>query len=156
MSIASSFEDAPHFSLREALTRRLRHFPRFAWLLALAATAFIGAQQIALALQTPAQTIRSELQAAAAETRSRLSFQLPNADDQKAIAQHFRTYPVTVETARLWPQVKVTFHGLDRNACLEAQSLARRMEGLVVIDLQGYHLSSDCMDTNDMSWWIMP
>jgi len=156
MSIASSFEDTPHFSLGETLTMRLRHVPRVAWLIALAAVAFVGAQQIALALQTPAQTIRNELQAAAAETRSRLNFQLPTVEDQKAIAQHFHAYPVTVETARLWPQVKVTFHGLDRNACLEAQRVARRMEGLVVIDLQGYRLPSDCMERNDMSWWIMP
>ncbi len=156
MSIASSFDDVPHFPVAELLTAPLRHVPRFAWLLALAAAAFIGAQQVAVALQTPAQTIRGELQSAAAETRARLSFQPPTAEDQRAITQHFRAYPVTVEAARLWPQVKVTFHGLDRNTCLEAQSVARRMEGLVVVDLQGYRLPSDCMAANDMTWWIMP
>jgi hypothetical protein len=33
---------------------------------------------------------------------------------------------------------------------------ARRIDGLVVVNLEGYRSVADCRERNDMTWWLMP
>ena len=73
----------------------------------------------------------------------------------RAIRGHFRAHPATLQMA-FWPQVSVTLQHLDKIACLDAGIVARRMEGLVVVELEGYRSAEDCGDDNDMTWWILP
>ena len=52
--------------------------------------------------------------------------------------------------------VAVTLLGLDHASCAEAVSSAHRLEGAVVIQLDGYDNASACGSDNDMTWKIMP
>lgn len=155
MSITSSFDAAPQQPLSEIFGDYFRRIPRVIWLLAIFLFGFAGVQPIMKSLQTPGGAIRSELMSAAAEFEGRISPQ-PSAADIHAIERHFLAHPVTVDAARTWPQVQVTLRGVDRETCLDVRSSARRMEGLVVVDLLGYASAADCNDSNDMAWRIMP
>ena len=73
----------------------------------------------------------------------------------RAIQRHFRMHPATLQT-KFWPQVSVTLHHLDKTTCAEASIAARRMEGLVVIEIEGYRSAKDCGDDNAMTWSILP
>lgn len=155
MSITSSFDAAPHLPLSEVLGDNFRRVPRVIWLLAIFLAGFAGVQPIMKSLQTPGGAIRSELMSAAGEFEGRINPQ-PSAADIHAIERHFLAHSVTIDTARTWPQVQVTLHGVDRETCLDVRSSARRMEGLVVVDLLDYASATDCSDSNDMAWRIMP
>ena len=106
-----------------------------------------------VALQSPGQTIRGELKAAAADLRS--APPAPSGPVLKGLSGHFPHRMVSIDP-RVWPQVSVTLHGVARDDCRDAASVASRIEGLVVVELENYRAADDCGDANDMTWRIMP
>lgn len=152
MSIITAFHP-PEPPRRAALAAPLRRLPRSLWVLILVVGAFFAGQQLLLALQSPGQAIRTALAGAAAEVQSpRVQ---PTQAVRQAILRHFRGYAATLD-ARAWPQIAVTLHGLDMTTCRDAESAARRTEGLVVVQLEAYRNAADCRGRNDMTWRIMP
>ena len=132
---------------------RLRRVPRsMLALLALAAVA-IGGQQVSVAMQSPGETIRAALVAAAADMRAPETAQ-PSRDMLQAVGRHFDAQASI--GAALWPHVTVTLHNVDQGSCVDAAAAARRIEGLVVVELEKYRSAADCGANNDMTWWIMP
>ncbi len=105
------------------------------------------------ALQSPGQAIRGELESAAAGLRS--SRAAPDEATLRRLRDHFPRRAATVE-ARAWPQVAVTLHNLPRDTCRDAARAARRIEGLVVVELEHYRTADECGATNDMTWRLMP
>ena len=79
----------------------------------------------------------------------------PTEAAMRAIRRHFRTRSVALQM-NLWPLVSVTLQHLDRVTCVDASIVARRMEGLVVVELKGYRSAEDCGYDNDMTWQILP
>jgi hypothetical protein len=122
-------------------------------LLALALVAVPLGAELDSALQSPGQAIRGELKAAAAE------LERPQVQASEAVLRrlrdHFPRRQVTID-ARSWPLVLLTLHGVDKSSCSDAASAARRIEGLVVVELEGYQAAGDCHAENDMTWRIMP
>lgn len=104
------------------------------------------------ALMSPVRAIRGELTSAAAD------LQEPRAKPDEAALRRLRrhfAHHATVD-ARAWPQVAVTLHGLARDTCRAAVGSARRIEGLVVVELERYRTGDECGATNDMTWRFMP
>ena len=151
MSIITTFHPPPPRAA--ALAALLQRLPKSLWVLVLAVGVFFAGQQLLLALQSPGQAIRSALAGAAAEVQSpRVQ---PTDAVRQAIVRHFHNYTAILDAAA-WPQIAVTLHGLDMTTCRDAQSVARRSEGLVVVQLEAYRNATDCRDRNDMTWHIMP
>jgi hypothetical protein len=154
MSLLSLYAPLPrpfHGSARGSLGRT----PRRVKLLLAAALLLASAYEVAGGLQTPAQSIRSELTAAAEEAAS-IPANRDGKDVRLMLARHFADHDVQVESARFPAEVAVALDGLDRATCLEARSLARRIEGDVVIALDGYGSATDCGARNRMTWRILP
>jgi hypothetical protein len=105
------------------------------------------------ALQSPGQAIRGELQSAAAGLRSARA--APDEAALRRLRDQFPRRAATVE-ARAWPQVAVTLHNLSHDTCRDAARAARRIEGLVVVELERYRTADECGATNDMTWRFMP
>jgi hypothetical protein len=122
--------------------------------LALVTAALVGGNEVREARRSTGDVIRSELMAAAAELTYPLG-PYPTEAATRAIRRHFRAHPATLQT-ELWPQVSVTLQHLDRTTCADARLVARRVEGLVVVELEGYRSAADCGDDNGMTWWILP
>jgi hypothetical protein len=120
--------------------------------LALAVAAMLGSA-VGPALQSPGHAIRGELESAAAGLRSPRA--APDAASLRRVRDHFPRHAATVE-ARRWPQVAVTLHNLPLDTCRDATRAARRIEGLVVVELEQYRSADACGATNDMTWRFMP
>ena len=120
----------------------------------LMAAAFLGGG-LWHAFQSPGETLRSELAAAAADMTS-VPANLPPDQLRRAVQGHFPGRAVTVDPAGFPARVAVTIHGLDRGACVDAAVVARRIEGLAVIELEGYGSPEECRGRNDMRWQILP
>ena len=154
MSIMTSdhvLEEAAPFELSfDWLTRA----PRRLWVALSAAALLLAASHVSLAVQSPAQSIRTALASAAAEM-SAPSGPLPTAAALDAVERHFTGQLATID-ARYWPQLAVTLQSVDKRSCIEAASIAGRMEGLVVVQLEKYRSAAECGESNDMTWWILP
>lgn len=123
-------------------------------ILVLLAVAIVGGNEALTALQSPGQAIRSELVAAAAELISPAGSH-PTEASTRAIRRHFDEHSVTLQTD-LWPLVSVTLHHLDKATCADASTAARRIEGLVVVELDAYRSPADCGADNAMTWRLLP
>ena len=151
MSIASL--DAPiRFNPIEAAAAWFHRVPLGFRALALAGLLIATGYQVSLALQSPAQLIRGELEAAAAETAG-LPWNRSHDQVGAAVARHFPGHSVSIDAAKFPAMVAVTLHNVDRDTCQEARSLTRRIEGSVVIALEG---NAPCSDSNALRWRIMP
>ncbi|MGO8920009.1 MAG: hypothetical protein ACLQJR_29265 [Stellaceae bacterium] len=154
MSMISLHAPLP-VSIREAAKAVFARTPPRMRLLAAAAMLLVAGYQVSLALQSPAQSLRNALTAAADEAAA-----LPwnrNAEQvQLAIGRHFSGHDFRVEPARFPAEVVVAIGDLDRETCLEARRLARRIEGDVVITLDDYGSATDCQARNTMTWRILP
>ena len=148
MSSTTSYE-----SRRPARPPRALALLRRLWVLALVIAAFVGGNEILKSSRSPGDVIRHELLAAAAELAWPGPY--PTEAGTRAIRRHFRAHPVALETDH-WPEVSVMLQHLDRAACLDARLVARRIEGLVVVELMHYRAPADCGDDNDMTWLILP
>ena len=155
MSMIISAYDVSPAHVFDVTSRWVMRQPRTLRLMAAAALLVVGFYQIWAALQSPAQAIRQELTAAAYETRALPWRQSPEAV-QAAVGGYFADRTASVDPARFPVEVTVHLEGLDRRTCLEARQLARRIEGTVVVALQGYAAEADCVDQNTMTWHIMP
>jgi len=139
---------------RGALERRFPpHVSTAVWLAALVAVAVIAGYTLTLSLQSPGTTIRHELTQAAGEMH--WPGAEPRQSDLSAILGHFADHRATLDTA-FWPDAIVTLHGLDRATCIDAKTVAGRIEGLVVVELDRHTAAAECRATNDMSSRIMP
>jgi hypothetical protein len=137
-----------------SLAARLRRWLRPASVIGLLAAVFIGLPAAREALWPPAAAIRSDLVAAAVEVARPISPR-PTDAELHAIQRHFAAFDATVD-ASAWPQIAVTLRHLDRAACGEVLGASRRIEGLVVVELERYRSAADCADDNAMTWSITP
>jgi hypothetical protein len=142
-------------SFLQGARQTLFRTPRRLRLLLAAGLLIAAAWQIALALQTPAQSIRGALTAAGNEAAS-IPVTRTASDVRLALSRHFTGHDARIEAAGFPAEVAVVLDGLDRATCLEARLLARRIEGDVVIALDGYGSATDCHERNKMTWHILP
>lgn len=154
MSMISLHAPLP-VSIPETARAALARAPRRLRLLAATGMLLIAGYQLSLAFQTPAQSIRSALTAAADEAAA-LPWSRSAEQVQLAIGRHFAGRDVRVETARFPAEVAVVLADLDRETCVGARQLAHRIEGDVVIALDGYDAAADCQARNTMTWRILP
>ena len=147
--------DRPSLSVVAAPRYRIERLPRLMRALAAAGLLLVAGQQLFLALQSPAHQIKRQLIAAAEET-GRLPWTRSQDQVRGDLARHFGADAVTVDSTSFPAAVSVAFMGLDKNICVEANELARRIEGSVVVALEGYRSAADCRDSNTMIWRIMP
>ncbi len=145
--VSSLHSRPPRRRWRVGLPRRLRVLA--------SAACVVGACAALFASQPPGAAIRGDLAAAAGTVRG-----LPataSADEiKKALQADLGARLATIDARGFPAVVIVTLHALDRQACLAAEASARRLEGDVVVELQGYRQRTDCRDSNDMTWRIMP
>jgi hypothetical protein len=130
--------------------RRLRP----TWFIGLLAIAFVGVPEAHQALRSPSVVIRSELTAAAVELARPVAAR-PTEAQLTSIRAHFPARNAAVD-ASAWPQIAVTLRHLDQGTCGEVLGAARRIEGLVVVELERYRSAADCGQDNDMTWRITP
>lgn len=142
-------------SIFQSVKNALARTPRGLRLLAAAGMLAAAAYQIVAALQTPAQSIRDAL-TAAGEQAAGMPWTRNGRDIQFALAPYFAGRDARIEPTRFPAEVTVMLDGLDRATCLEARTLARRIEGDVVIALDGYGSAADCGERNAMTWRILP
>jgi hypothetical protein len=99
--------------------------------------------------------IRAALVAAAAGARS-LSPTESHDDVRDAIGRYFRSFDAAIDASRFPAEVAITLHDVDGVACLEAEDEARRIEGPVVVQLEGFQSADACRQHNVMTWRLMP
>jgi hypothetical protein len=141
-------------SSEPAASRPRSRWLRPTWLVGLVAIAFIALPEIRQAFQSPAAAIRSELTAAAVELAVPVGPQ-PTDAQLNAIRRHFTGRDATIDAAA-WPQIIVTLRHVDRDTCGDVLGAARRIEGLVVVELERYPSVADCGADNDLTWLITP
>jgi hypothetical protein len=146
---------APSFGIRTAARHGLLHLPRQLRALAAAVLLLVAGQHLFVALQSPAHQIKRKLVAAAEET-ARLPWTQSQEQVRVDVARHFGSRAVTVDSTKFPAMVSVALQGLDRDTCVEANDVARRIEGSVVVALDGYRSAADCGASNTMVWHIMP
>jgi hypothetical protein len=138
------------------LRQAARRTPRVLWLVLAILLSWGVEYGVYSAFEPHGAALRHELKAAAAVLHTQLVLQ-PTPALRAAIREHFPAETVEVQTDGLWPPVvAVRLHGLTRDDCLNAVHDARRIDGPVVIALQGYGSATDCREENDMTWWLMP
>jgi hypothetical protein len=136
-------------------TGQLRRVPLMVWVLACLGAMLQAGYQLFHVLEPPAYAIRSELEAAASEMRSQFALD-PSPAVLAAMRQDFAGQDVWIATIPMSSVIAVTLQGLDRGVCVELEAKARRIEGPVVVMLQGYAVPEDCGSRNEITWWIMP
>jgi hypothetical protein len=119
------------------------------------AAAIIAGCAVLFASQPPGAALRGDL-AAAAGAVGALPATASARDVTAALAGPLRGRVISVDAAEFPTVVAVTFRDLDRQNCVAAREEARRLEGTVVVELQGYRTPADCRAHNDMTWRIMP
>jgi len=153
MSTMTACYDAPAAGLFDLRWERLRRVPRPIWALLGLAAIVIGGEQLRLAVQSPGEAIREALVAAADEMLVPATAQ-SSRDALQAVGRHFGGQATI--GAELWPHVTVTLHNVDRATCVDVAAAARRIERLVVVQLEKFGTAAECGLANDMTWWIMP
>jgi hypothetical protein len=133
----------------------LRRVPTTVWIVLAILLSWSAEYTVYWAFEPPGVALGYELQGAAGELDHAL-VPLPSAALRQDIRRHFREADVAVDTVRHWPNVAVTLSGVSRVDCAAAVSQDRRMDGTVVIALQGYRSTKECGRRNDMTWWLMP
>lgn len=141
--------------IRGAVKAVLARTPRRVKLLAGGALLLVAGYQLSLAIESPAQSIRGELKAAA-EDAAALPWTRSAEEVQLTVGRHFEGRAFRVEPARFPAEVAVVLADLDQETCLEARRVARRIEGDVVIALDGFRSATDCEARNTMTWRILP
>ncbi|HXZ02902.1 MAG TPA: hypothetical protein VEI03_23140 [Stellaceae bacterium] len=114
-----------------------------------------AAHRLDVAAPAQALAIRAALFELAAATRA-LPAGMTGDSAAKALYRHVADRDALLDVTRFPSEVDVTFRGLGRAACIETESMARRLEGSVVVQLEGYATASDCGGSNAMTWRIMP
>jgi hypothetical protein len=117
--------------------------------------AVVATHQLFIAVEMPSQTIKIELMAAAADAR-RLPWTASRESVEQAVAAHFYGRAASVDASAFPTYLRVTLPHLDAVTCVDVVRRAHRIEGSVVVALDGYAVVEDCRDENDMTWRIMP
>jgi hypothetical protein len=154
----------PHDQQNRGIARNLseqrRRIPLIVWVLACIGAALVAGYQLSVPREEPpGDAIRHGLKAAAAEVAAEMRTQLvlgPSPAALAAMRRHFSRQDVSIATSPASSIIAVTLHGVDREACVEAAAKVRRIDGSVVVMLQGYSALEDCGSWNEMTWWIMP
>jgi hypothetical protein len=154
MSLATSIH-GPRAGTGAGLREALRRVPATVWIVLAILLSWSAEYAVYWAFEPPGLALRHELQGAAGELDHAL-VPLPSAALGDEIRRHFREADVAVDTARHWPNVAVTLSGVSRADCAAAVSQDRRLDGAVVIALQGYRSAEECGRRNDLTWWLMP
>ena len=119
------------------------------------AAAVVAALAFLFGAGAPGAAIHSDLASGAAALRT-----LPaSASPARVTAALRAALPgrgIRVDSAGFPAVVAVTFPDMDRPSCVAAERSSRRLEGQVVIDLEGYASPEDCRASNDMTWRLMP
>ncbi|HUH83524.1 MAG TPA: hypothetical protein VLX85_02885 [Stellaceae bacterium] len=145
----------PSLSLFAGARARIAALPRIWRALAAAVLLAPVGYQAVLALETPGQSLRRELVAAADEAGA-LPWNRSPEQVRHAIGRYFADHAVTVDSRRFPVEVLVAVQNIDRTTCAEASEVAQRIEGSVVVALDGFRSAADCGDENRMVWHIMP
>jgi hypothetical protein len=135
-----------------------RSLARASYLVTAAALAVVMAVALRHVLETaPSRgpAIRAALVAAAAGTRS-LSPTEAHDGVRDAIGPYFRSFDANIDASRFPAEVDVTLRDVDGVTCLEAEDEARRIEGPVVVQLEGYQSADTCRQNNVMTWRLLP
>lgn len=120
--------------------------------LAAATVAMLG---LLSAVRPPGAAIRGDL-ATAAEALSALPSNAKSARVTAALRAAMRGRTVQVDPSGFPTSVALTVQDLDWRSCVAAEQAARRLEGSVVVELQGFASPADCQASNDMTWRLMP
>ena len=119
------------------------------------ATAAVGVFSLLVMPERPDSLIGGDLAAGASALNS-----LPADASRDAVRRTLETsFPgraVSVDPEGFPAAVDVTLRGIDRPTCISAETSARRIEGKVVIELQGYASPGACRVANDMTWRFLP
>ena len=137
------------------LGEQWRRIPWTVCVVACIGAALLAGYQRFVLPESSADAMRSELKAAAAEMRTQLVLE-PSPAVLAAMRRDFSGQDVSIAKTPASSIIAVTLHGVDRGACVEAAAKVRRIDGPVVVMLQGYGAPEDCGSRNDMTWWIMP
>jgi len=136
-------------------SRLLQRLPQMLWVVAALVAGLAAEQALSAMLDPPGRALRRELQAAAGELQKPLVAQ-PTAALRHALRRHFHEAGVDVDTTRFWPDVVVSLRGMTQEECIAALHEARRIDGPVVVALEGYRSAEDCRERNYMTWRLMP
>lgn len=137
------------------LRRLLARLPRSLWVLLLVLASWSGEYALYRAVEPPGLALRHELEGAASELEQQVVL-APVPGLGQSIRRHFRESAVTIDLKRDWPNVAVSLGGVSQADCLSALRDVRRIDGPVVIALEGYRTARDCGPENDMTWRLMP
>jgi hypothetical protein len=143
---------APFLALSRPAPRWIA--PRSTRIIAGAAAAVV-ALAFLFAARPPGDAIRGDLASAAAA----LGTTPASASPARVAAVLRAALPgraLRVDPAGFPTVVAITLQGLDWQTCVAAERSARRLEGRVVVELDGYPSPEDCRDANDMTWRLMP
>lgn len=151
MRASSNLTDFPRSGARLPLPRL--DGPRLGILAG--AAAVMAALAFLFGAESPGTAIRSDLSAAAGALDG-----LPQTASANAVRDTMReAFPgraISVDATGYPALVAVTLHRIDRRDCEAAAQSARRLEGKVVVELDGYGAAADCVASNDMTWRFMP
>jgi hypothetical protein len=127
--------------------RRLRTLVR--------ATAAVGVFTMLAMPERPESVIGGDL-AAGASALGGLPADATRDAVRRTLESSFPGHAVSVDPGRFPAAVDVTLRGIDRPTCVSAEASARRIEGKVVIELQGFPSPAACRAANDMTWRFQP
>jgi hypothetical protein len=120
-----------------------------------AAAAIVVAMGLLFYAHPPGAAIRGDLVSGAAAVQALPANARP-ARVAKDVREAMRGRAVRVDPTGFPTAVAVTLLDIDWRNCVAAEQAARRIEGKVVVQLQGYAASEDCRTSNDMTWRFMP
>jgi hypothetical protein len=152
--------DQPNRGVARNLSEQRHRIPWIVWALVCIGAALLAGYQLSIpSEEPPGDAIRRELKAAAAEIAAETRIRLvlgPSPAALAAMRRHFSGQEVSIAMSSASSIIAVTLHGVDHKACVDAAAKVRRIDGSVVVILQGYGAPEDCDIRNDMTWWIMP
>jgi hypothetical protein len=120
----------------------------------LVAGTIIGGFEVHRSLESPGRVIRDALIQAGSAIAA-LPWSTPSESVRQRVLRHFPSYRATVDAAGFPAYVTVTQNDLDYAACRDAYRLAERIEGYVVIAIEGPG-ETVCRDHAVITWRIMP
>jgi len=121
----------------------------------LVAAVLMGGYGAYFSLQSPGEVIRHDLTRAGSRV-ARLPWSTPREHVQQSVSRYFASYPATVDPAGFPSYVRVTLRDLNSDVCRDAYRKAARIEGEVVIEIEGRGGDMACHDQKTITWRIMP
>jgi hypothetical protein len=145
VSLSAKFDAAPR--VRRAIGRRTAALSRVG--------AAVAVFTFLVMPERPENMIGGEL-AAGATALNALPANASMDAVRRTMESSFPGRAVSVDPGDFPAAVAVTLKGVDQPTCVSAEHSARRLEGKVVVELQGYATPAACGATNDMTWRLWP